>query len=371
MLRNAIVVGGGIGGVAAAACLAQRGVEVTLFERAAQLREIGAGIFLKRNSLNVFEQLGCLDAVARHGSWLSFGELWDSTGRALSQRAIPANEVIVVPRADLHGALLERAGELGVIFKTSAEVVAADAEGCVTLADGSLHRASLVIGADGVGSKVRDHVGLTGYVRPTGNGSWRALVPRGTERADGVVEFWRGQRRLLVTPAGEDLLYFCASCRDDDAAASDAPFDTALWAREFERYAPWVLQADTASMVRRQHIEVKVKGWSRGNVAILGDAVHGQPPNLGQGAGCAIANAAALADCVTREGDVSTALAVWEGEERGLTEAIQQWSVQYDRVVHGWPTSLERARNVFVSFIANFQPTGRRWRRLSAGAKPA
>lgn len=370
MVSSAIVVGGGIGGAAAAASLAKAGLKVTLYERGKELREIGAGIFLKKNGLSVLSKIGCYDDVVSKGTWILRGELWENHARAFVDRHLPDKSVIVVKRADLHSSLVKAAVAYGVSVKTDSVIKVATPNGELFLEDGRTDKADLVIGADGVGSAVRDSLGLNDYVKPTGNGSWRVLVPRvESDPASKVIEFWRGHRRILITQSGDDATYVCASCRDDDRGAASDVFDHKVWGDHFPEFRGLINRIDPALTTRRQHVKVKVNGWRKGVVAILGDAVHGQPPNLGQGAGCAIANAGALTDVLGKHGNVQSALTEWEVEQRKLTEQIQSFSNRYDGVVHSWPLSLEMLRTAFVTAIGSFTPTKMEWARLSQGLK--
>ncbi len=362
------VVGGGIGGAATAACIASQGAQVSLMERAPQLREVGAGIFLKLNSLRVLRQLGIHQEMARQGTWIRESQLWGRDANALLKRAIGPDAVLTVRREDIHQALVQRATNEGVEITTHAEVESVDHGGIVTLKGGQQREFDLVIGADGVGSVVRESISMTRNVSPTGAGSWRALVQRRqTDPQDKVIEFWRGRRRILVVPAGPGRTYLCASSRDDDAVLSSNRFNREAWADVFPEFGELIQRVDPEGMVRRQHIKVAVHGWFKGRVAILGDAVHGQPPNLGQGAGCAIANGAALAEGLAATDDLAETLRTWEKKQRLLTEEVQSWSNLYDSVVHGWPTQLEFGRKALVRGIVMFAPTRNHWSRLSAG----
>jgi 2-polyprenyl-6-methoxyphenol hydroxylase-like FAD-dependent oxidoreductase len=368
-IRSAIVVGGGLGGVAAAASLAMLDPKVTVYERGQELREIGAGIFIKENGLRVLRRLGCYDEVVSKGTWIFKGELWDSRARKVVDRHLPDKRVIVIKRADLHNALVKAAVSLGVTIVTGRTAIGASPEGELAL-DGGADRADLIVGADGVGSAVRSSLGLDEYIGPTGNGSWRVLVPRDPRDPESkVIEFWRGHRRILVTQSGDDATYVCASCRDDDAKAASQEFDRKVWGDHFPEFRELIERIDPALTTRRQHIKVKVRGWRKGAAAILGDAVHGQPPNLGQGAGCAIANAGALTDALARNGSIQEALRDWESSQRKLTEQIQAFSNYYDDVAHAWPLALEPLRTAFVSAIGSFKPTRMKWAQLSAGLK--
>ncbi len=368
MIRSAIVVGGGIGGVAIAAALAKAGTAVTLYERGAELREVGAGIFVKRNGLEVLGALGCRDELVSKGTWIRRGELWDSHARKFVDRHLPDASVIVVKRADLHNTLVNSATRYGVRVVTGRTVRGVAPDGVVRLEADDIDRADLVVGADGVGSAVRESLGLTVSVKATGNGSWRVLVPRlESDPAAKVIEFWRGHRRVLITQSGDDATYVCASCRDDDAAAASAEFDRRVWGNHFPEFRELIDRIDPMLTTRRQHTKVRVSSWRSGVVAILGDAVHGQPPNLGQGAGCAIANAGALAAILQKRGDVPSSLQEWEATQRKLTEDIQSFSNKYDDIAHAWPLAFESLRTAAVTAMGTFKPTRMRWARLSQG----
>jgi len=357
-----------LGGAAAAACLAKIGFKVKLFEKSGELREIGAGIFVKQNGLQVLQALGCYDEIVAHGTWILRGELWDNRARKFVDRHLPEKRVIVVKRADLHATLVRAAVGFGVEITTGMEVSNATPDGRLTFENGQSVDADLVIGADGIGSAVRNSLGLLEYVRPTGNGSWRVLVPRQSDDpAAKVIEFWRGHRRILVTQSGDDATYVCASCRDDDAPAASDAFDRQVWASHFPEFRSLIERIEPRLTGRRQHTKVSVHAWHKGCVAILGDAVHGQPPNLGQGAGCAIANAGALADLLSDRTDIGPTLRIWEAERQNLTKQIQSFSNWYDDVVHAWPLTLEPLRTKFVAAIGAFKPTRMAWARLSAG----
>lgn len=365
---KANVVGGGIAGVAVGACLARAGFEVSLFERASELREIGAGIFLKENSLRVLEQLGQLGRILEKGSRIKSSELWSTGANKVLVRPGTQYRTYVLPRQELHAALIDAAVAAGVTIVTSAEVGSATADGDLQLVDGRRFKADLTIGADGVSSAVRDSVGLGVDVRNTGYGSWRALfASRPEDPTDSVIEYWSRNCRMLVVPAGAGLTYVCASSRDDDVGLSGDAFDKAAWTRCFPEFGQLVARIPDAALTRRRHVRTWVSSWHRERVAILGDAVHGQPPNLGQGAGLAIANAASLVRHVTAAAALEDGFRSWESAERGFTEAVQAWSSVYDDVVHAWPVQFEAERNAFVRAIGETPETRSRWLAYAQG----
>ena len=365
---KANVVGGGIAGVAVGACLARAAYQVTLFERGPELREIGAGIFLKEISLTVLEQLGQLGRILEKGSRINSSELWSTGANKILVRPGTQYRTYVLPRQELHAALIDAAISAGVVITTNAEVTSANADGDLHLTDGRQFKADLTIGADGVYSAVRDSLGLGVDVRNTGHGSWRALfASRPEDPTDSVIEYWSRNCRILVTPAGAGLTYVCASSRDDDDELSGEHFNKAAWTRLFPEFRQLIARIPDAALSRRKHVRTWVNSWHSGRVAILGDAVHGQPPNLGQGAGLAIANAASLVRHVAASAQPEKGFTSWESQERGFTELIQAWSSVYDDVVHAWPIQFEGERNAFVRTIGETPETRKRWLAYAQG----
>jgi 2-polyprenyl-6-methoxyphenol hydroxylase-like FAD-dependent oxidoreductase len=126
---------------------------------------------------------------------------------------------------------------------------------------------------------------------------------------------------------------------DKDAAAKATPIDLRLWSAAFPHLADLVGRIGDGRYDRFEL--VKLKRWSSGHAAILGDAAHALPPNLGQGGGCAMMNALALAVHLEHAGDVPSGLAAWEAAERPLTEHTQRMSVFFG-LATTWPAPLQR-----------------------------
>lgn len=367
MDKQAHVVGGGIGGLTAAACLARRGWQVTVHERSSQLREIGAGIYLKENSLRVLEELECIAEVLAHCNQIRHTFINDR-GRELRRVAYGAERVYTIRRQDLHRKLADCAQRWGarVIVDSVVEDVKTDGS---LRCSGRDYRADLIVGADGVGSLVRQRAGLEASVERMGSGSTRMLVARKPgDTIDTSGEYWSGHNRVLVGPIDEKTLYVCCSSREDDARGVALPLDVPYWSRLFPQLADVFSRFETG--VHHVHPKVRVTGWHKGRVAILGDAAHGQPPNLGQGAGMAIFNAQVLAEELARHPDVETALSQWEARQKKLTLQVQNWSLGWEHVMHRWPLPLQGLRPAFVLALTTFPATRRHWQGLYRGLGP-
>jgi 2-polyprenyl-6-methoxyphenol hydroxylase-like FAD-dependent oxidoreductase len=299
-------------------------------ERSPNLRTFGAGIYIWSNGLHVLKALGAYDEAvigAHEGP-----EFHTRDHRNETMEEIPINgngpaRLITILRETLLTALLNAARRAGVEVVTGAEAVGATPEGELLLADGKRLAADLVIGADGINSKVRDSLDLMMYRKPLGYGAVRMMIKRDSadapvEDLPRYIEHFSGSRRILYTPASETDLYIALCASVDDEVAYRTPVDTALWTESFPHLASLIARFGDAG--RWDAFEVlKLKSWSKGRAAILGDGAHAMPPYLGQGGGCALMNALGLAVVLDEHADVSEALAAWEARERPLTEHTQ------------------------------------------------
>lgn len=328
--RRAEIAGAGIGGLTTAAALAQRGWSVTVHERAPTLRTFGAGIYIWSNGLRVLKAIGAYEqaTVGAHvGPQFHTRDHNDTTMEEIPINGPDDARLVTILRETLINTLVDTCRKSGVEIRTNSEAVGATPEGELILADGSRRKADLVVGADGINSRVRDSLDLLMYRKHLGYGAIRMLIPRAAGDVpevdkDRYIEYFTGTRRILYTPASETDLYVALCCAADDTAALKVPADRALWTESFPHLANLVARFGDAG--RWDAFEVtKLKQWSKGRAAVLGDAAHAMPPYLGQGGGCALMNGLGLAVAVTDARDIEKALGEWEARERPMTEHTQ------------------------------------------------
>ena len=188
-------------------------------------------------------------------------------------------------------------------------------DGELTLADGRTIKADLIVAADGANSQLRDSLGLLAKRKYLVDGCTRLLIDKTPEEmgSDGAttVEYWSGSRRVLYTPCSETEVYIALTMLDSDEAAKEMPVDRDAWKRWFPHLEPLIGRIRAAGRYDRFEY-IKLKRWSAGKVAVIGDAAHAIPPNIGQGGGCAMMNALSLAVYLDRDHDTAAALATWE-----------------------------------------------------------
>ena len=362
-VRHCEIAGAGIAGLTTACILAQRGWSVQVHERSPELREMGAGIYLKLNSLIVLRELGLYDDVRSVGMTVRAGRISGRSGRVLARHMMNGEDTVTVSRSALHRALAVRARDLGVRFRTSSVVTSADPSGSLTVNGGERFDADLVVGADSYRSVVRDSVKLAKNVQLLEEGGIRALAPRRAMEREGLTtEQWSGNCRLGIVPCSKDELYLYLIGPANEKAVNTVPVDKQFWCDLFPEEADVLNRIGDVARYD-QFVYSTVSGWSAGRVAIIGDAVHAQPPNLGQGAGMAIANASALGAALDEITDVPDALRRWETLRRPLTEEVQRWSYRYGLIFYALPFGGlfgEQIRIGIMSMIGRVKFTARK-----------
>ncbi|HEY7247547.1 MAG TPA: NAD(P)/FAD-dependent oxidoreductase [Xanthobacteraceae bacterium] len=341
------IVGGGIGGLFIGYLLAREGWHVRVNERHSQIREIGAALFLKNNAVTVLEHVGIAELVLKRAVCIRRAEIRDHKDRLLQRRALvgPAR-AFNLPRSDLVLGLAQAARIAGADIVTDAPVAQVDPGGSLILANGDIRTADLIIDASGSNSPFRHQLGLTSACRELATGATRHLVPRTDFEAEDMTrEWWGGRRRIGIAPATADLTHIYMSCPQSDLGGIRLPVDIESWKRSFPMLYPALARLRGAGGgTRHAFTYVRCRKWSKGCVALIGDAAHCMPPTLGQGAGCTLMSAYVLSKELSRSSDLGSALASWESAIRPVTDETQSWALRYDALTANWPLWLSGVR---------------------------
>jgi len=339
-LRVAIV-GGGIGGVATAVALLQRGMEVRLYEQAPALAEVGAGVAIQPNGVRMLKRLGLGDELLRWGArWVDpqFRRPDGTYAAAMWPPELASRiEFFGLHRADLLAMFVDRL-PAGVVHTghrcTGFEQ--SDGEAVITFANGVRATADVVIAADGIHSTLQQFVVAPSPPLFSGSVACRGVVPAASVAwPSGAMRNWLGAgKHFLVFPlrAGELINYVGFVKTEEQTRESwSAPGDPADLAREFARWDPMVeaIIAQVKTTFRwGLYDREPLANWTSGRLTLLGDAAHPMLPHTGQGANQAIEDAVALATVLSRADRASAprALLIYEQLRRERTAGVQRSS---------------------------------------------
>ncbi|CAN7671498.1 FAD-dependent monooxygenase [Caballeronia sp. LjRoot34] len=356
-MRVAEIAGAGLSGLALACRLAQLGWTVNLHERSPELRMFGAGIWLWENGLKSLKLIGAHDAAVRRARYINEWRVSNGRGDTLASRPMTGDDKLLLPpRADLYEALIERAQALGVNIFTSSPVASVRKEGVLVLESGEERKADLVIAADGAHSRLREGLQATRFIDYGIEIGVRMMIDSSPDDPEDIIhEYWNGPWRLLYNPCTDGQTYVFLSVPIESERGKRLPIDQELWLEKFPAAAGIISRFGDVAGRWDRIVNVRCRQWSDGKVALVGDAAHAMPPNLGQAANMAFTNAMALAEHVTNADDIPTALREWEKSQRPITNHVQRWSYVYGFVVGKWPEQMESLRSDFLRFVSNME----------------
>ncbi|WP_242546736.1 FAD-dependent monooxygenase [Amycolatopsis sp. MtRt-6] len=328
---HAIVVGGGIGGLAAAAGLHRVGWTVTVLEKAPAFGDVGAGISLWPNALRCLDELG-VDLGERLAPQRE-GGFRDRRGRRITR--FDSAEVTrrhgrplgAIHRRDLIAAL--RDAVPADSLETGAEVTEVREDGLVRVGAKEL-RADLVVAADGIHSRVR-HTLFPDHPEPVYTGS---TAFRGVAHLPGTglsTSFDRGTEVGVLPLTGGDVYWWISTLAEPGARRADLEQAFGGWHEPI----PALLAATPPEAVLHHdlyYLGTPLNTYTRGRVALLGDAAHAMPPFLGQGGCQAIEDAVVLAHAVSTEDSVEAALGSYDRSRRPRSQKVVRESVRMGKL---------------------------------------
>jgi len=353
-----MIAGAGLGGLTAAAVLLQRGYRVRVYEQAATLGEIGAGIQISANASRVLHALeleprlaaAAVTPAAFHYRLYSNGDLLHEIPLGEAHERRYGAKYYHLHRADLHSVLAAKVLELdpqAIVLEAAAQRFVETRDSVtLTFADGRSASGDLLIGADGIKSTIRAQVLGASNATFTGYVSWRALVPASRLPAN----FMERVCTNWVGPAAHVIAYYLrrgeivnfVGLVEDDAWRDESWTVRAPWERLKADFAPWnpTVQTLIDAMDKDQcyrwamYDRAPVSGWSTAHVTLLGDAAHPTLPFMAQGAAMAIEDGMVLARALEATPSIARALELYERSRRERTARIQIGSSELGQLYH-------------------------------------
>lgn len=331
--RTALIVGAGIGGLAAGVSLERIGWKVRIFERAASPRELGFALALAPNALAALEELGIPRTLIGTAGTAARFEIRHFDGRVIRRFSAPPGGAVgvIALRSALHGQLLTAVGQESLDLASDVVDFSDEGRGVVLkLRDGRVERGDLLVGADGVGSVIRRRLHPE-EPPPSSSGYWglRGLA-RGAARelGDLAAAVYLGDGiEAAAARASEAAVYWYLSLLADVVGSGPTEPWQVVQRLTTTGVDPWfraiVAVTDPADM-RLDELFVRrpLRHWGRGSVTLLGDAAHPVLPHTGQGAAQALEDAVALGLALQNSGDIGDALREYERVRSRRTRRI-------------------------------------------------
>jgi 2-polyprenyl-6-methoxyphenol hydroxylase-like FAD-dependent oxidoreductase len=353
--RNHLIVGAGIGGLASAIAFGRDGREVTVLERSSFTEESGAGIQLGPNATRVLHSLGALEAIEPSAFRPEALFIFDAlSGRKLATVPLGATvearygaPYLTLHRADLHAALLQTCKTLNAVtLRPGFALATAEDVGDKVVArdtNGDELGGDLLIGADGLWSKLRSLVAPTAGPRFAHATAYRAMLPREAlpgPSGEPIVGLWLGPDAHLVhypVRGGKELNTVAIVEGGEEAQGWNEPADRSLllsrftgWSKDSKSLLEMVTSFRRWSLYRLPRLHE----WYKGRIALLGDAVHPTLPYLAQGAALAIEDAAALSHCLKEASDPAKAFRDYQRLRQGRASGVQRRSERLGSYYH-------------------------------------
>lgn len=330
------IIGGGIGGLSTAIALQKKGFEVNVFEAAAELRPVGAGIIMASNAMQIAQKLGFAADLKQRGNVLHQFGIGNHRGEALQTTDVQAIErkygepSVSIHRANLQEVLAHHlAPNTLFLNKRLTSIAETDSKVTAFFEDGSSAESDILIGADGLRSVTRRLVFGEMPLRYSTHTCWRGIVKTRLAEPQNTLELWgkTGGKRVALIQLDAEQVYFYYT-EKQAAGLKIAPENVhsylAKGLAEFPKiYADIILQTPE-NQIHHDDINdlVPLSTWHKGRIMLLGDAAHATTPNLGQGGCQAIEDAWYFAEILSKYADFNLAFNTFEAKRRAKVKFV-------------------------------------------------
>jgi len=336
------IVGAGYAGAAAARALSLLGANVTVYEQAPEIREVGAGIGLRPSSMERFREWGIFDDIAKVSSPSDYFEILTATGEPIMKDTWPAHgdqkHTHLIHRGDFIDTLIASLPDGMVKLGHRLERIEDHGDrSTLTFTNGTRVDADLVIGADGIKSVVREQLFSDAEPVFSGERAYRAVIDvadaHGMVTDDNLRMYIGKGTKVYLLPLrhrGQVSFDITALCPDPDWAPQVSKEDMLATVAGFDQRIVDItagLDMDIVNIRGVYDID-PIERWHSDSVVLIGDAAHSMLHHQGQGANSAILDAGVLADCLRDTDTVAAALAAFQAQRKPVTDELQRISRQ-------------------------------------------
>ena len=377
VVEKVAIIGGGIGGLATAIALRKQGIDAHVYEKARELRPVGAGLSLNPNGLKALEAIGAdiVEQLKQAGSILKVTSLRKNTEETIQQKKITLMEKYGQPLLSIRWSKLQEilASALPpeiihlnhrcVGFTQNHNSVTVEFECKKTV------EVDLVVGVDGIKSAVRQILIGDGEPCYLGRMSWRGLLKYSHELlgANEVTGITAPPKNIMLMDVGNGYIFWGATmlCVDDSSSGSATDVKSRLL-KEFGGWAspiPEIMEATDAEIIVERPIwdRQPLSSWSQGRVTLLGDAAHPMSPSIGQGASTTFEDGYELSEYLLKAPNLKAALALYDRNRIERTQIIQARSAlaakrAYEPDTEKYPQKTLRSNEEFEDWLYKYDP---------------
>lgn len=353
MTETVYIIGAGIGGLTTALTLKQRGLKVTIFESAAEIKPVGAGIILASNAMQVYRKLGLQEKIESAGNRISSMNITDAQLNSISGTDLTGFEKkygvhhVAIHRGALQEILANETGYDHINLSKRLTKVEKSNLFKLTFEDHSTAECTFLIGADGLNSAVRKQLFEKSTIRSANQICWRGIceVALPEKYHHEAIEAWGKGKRFGFVKMSDTKVYWYALGDSDRIVAND--INLTEFFGEFHRDVLNIISATPREQIFVSEIKdlKPIQKWQNGNACLIGDAAHATTPNLGQGACQAIEDAYVLGKLLDEGVDLGTAFKECEVRRRKKVDMIVKTSWMLGKATH-W-------RNPFLVWVRN------------------
>lgn len=356
-MKKITIIGGGIGGLTLAIVLKQNGIDVEIYEQAEAFKKAGSGINLAMNAMQVFKRLGIYEDVMAEAYHTTKMNARTKSLELLIQADFKKYEdefqvkQVAIDRTALHRVLLKHAEEVDIHMNKTIRTIVENNNGIeLYFEDGSKSEASIVIGADGIHSKVRSSLFQESRLRDAKQVCWRGIADMEIpESFSGELnELWGVGKRFGFVPISDSRIYWFAVLIKQNGISRNEDLNA-----EFEHFAPVVKtvisKTNSEEILFNEIWDLKpIQKWYKGNVCLMGDAAHATTPNLGQGACQAIESAMVLGMALKEEQSVTAAFEKYQLIRKEKANYVTNTSWRFGKMAQCDKSIMCNIRNMLI-----------------------